>query len=91
MFSDQTHSKSSKFYYLEPGFYSSITDFVGAMKTLIQIRHNQSESCITFKASRRTQKIEMYLANEQSGLVNFNMDLKNISEVMLVKNSDWCW
>ena len=91
MFFDRKVSKSSGIYYLEPGLYSSITDIVGAMNTLIQERHTESESCFTFKASGRTQKVEMYIANERSGLVNFNMDLKNISEVMLVKNSEWCW
>ena len=91
MFFDPKLSKSSGIYYLEPGLYSFITDIVGAMETLIQIRHTQSESCFTFKSSGGTQKVEMYISKEQSGLVNFNMDLKNISEVMLVKNSEWCW
>ena len=38
------------------------------MNFLIQERHNHSENCITVKGSRRTQKVEIYLANEGSGL-----------------------
>ena len=33
---DKKLSKSSKFYYLEPGLYPSITDIVETMNTLIQ-------------------------------------------------------
>ena len=45
------------------------------MKTLIQEKHNQSESCITVEVSGRMQKVEIYLANEGSGLAFFSMDL----------------
>ena len=45
------------------------------MNTLIQEIHNHSESCITVKVSGRTQKIEIYLATEVSGLVLFSTDL----------------
>ena len=48
------------------------------MNTLIQKRRNHSESCITVKVSRRTQKLEIYLANEISGLAFFSMDLGDI-------------
>ena len=41
MFFHKKLSKSSEFYYLEPGLYPSITDIVEAMNTLIQERHNQ--------------------------------------------------
>ena len=75
MFFDQKLSKSSEFYYLEPGLYPSITDIVGAMNTLIQERHNHSENCVTVKVSRRTQKVEIYLANEGSGLAFFSTNL----------------
>ena len=68
-------SNSSKFYYLEPGFYPSITDIVEAKNTLFQERHNHSDLCITVKMSRRTQKVEIYLANGESGLAFFSMDL----------------
>ena len=68
MFFDKKLSKSSEFYYLEPGFYPSITDIVESMNILIQGRHNHSENCITVEVSRRTQKVEIYLANEGSGL-----------------------
>ena len=59
---------------MEPGLYPSITDTVEAMNTLIQEGHNHSENCITVKVSRRTQKIEICLANEGSGLAFFSTD-----------------
>ena len=37
----QKLSKTTEAYYLEPELYSSITDIVGAMNTLIQERNNQ--------------------------------------------------
>ena len=78
MFFEKKLSKSSDFYYLESGLYPSITDIVEAMNILIQERHNHSENCIKLKLSRRTQKIEIYLANETSGLVLFSSDLEHI-------------
>ena len=50
------------------------------MNTLIQERHNHSEICITVEASRKTQKGEIYLANEGSGLAFFSTDLGNVSD-----------
>ena len=58
-------------FYLERGLYPSITDIVEAMNILIQERHNHSENCIKVKVSRKTQKIEIYLATEGSGLEFF--------------------
>ena len=75
MFFDNKLSKSSEFYYLEPGVYRSITDIVEAMNTLVQERQTQSENCITVEVSRGTQKIDIYLANERSGRAFFNKDL----------------
>ena len=74
-FFDKKFSKSLEFYYLEPGLYSSITDIFEAMNILIQERHNHSENCIKLKFSRRRQKVEIYLANEESGLAFFSTDL----------------
>ena len=78
MFFDKKLLKSSEFYYREPGLYPSITDIVEAMNILIQERHNHSEDCIKVKVSRRTQKVEIYLANEGSGLAFFRTDLGHI-------------
>ena len=78
MFFDKNFSKSSEFYYLEPGPYLSITDIVEAMNILIQERHNHSETCIKVEMSRRTQKVEIYLADEGSGLIFFSKDLGHI-------------
>ena len=75
---DKKLSKSTEFYYLEPGLHPSITDIFEAMNTLIQERHNLSENCITVKMSRRTQKVEIYLAIERSGLAFFSTDLGHI-------------
>ena len=72
MFFDKKLSKLTEFYYLEPGLYPSITDIVKAMNTLIQERHNHSEKCITTKVSRRTQKVDIYLANGESHLAFFS-------------------
>ena len=71
-------SKSLEFYYLEPGLYPSITDIVEAINILIQERHNHSENCIKAKVSRRTQKVEIYLANKGFGLAFFSKDLGHI-------------
>ena len=78
MFFDKNFSKSSELHYLEPDLYPSITDIVEAMNILIQERHNQSENCIKVKVSRKTQKVENYLANETSGLAFFSTDLRHI-------------
>ena len=71
-------SKSSELYYLELGLHPSITDIVETMNILIQERHNQSENCIKVKVSRGTQNVEIYLANEASGLAFFSTDLGHI-------------
>ena len=83
-FFDKTLSKSSEFYYLEPGLYPSITDIVEAMNTLNPERHNHRENCITIKVSRRTQKVDIYLANEGSGLACLVPIWDTFSEVMSV-------
>ena len=71
-------SKPSELYYVEHRLYPSIADIVEAMNTLIQERHNNSENYITVKVSRRTQKVEIYLANEGSGFTYFSTDLRHI-------------
>ena len=48
------------------------------MNILIQERHNHSENCIKFKVSRRTQKVEVYLANEGSGRAFISTDMGHI-------------
>ena len=50
-------------------------DIVEAMTPLMQERHNHSQNCIKHKVSRRTQKVEIYLANEGSGLAFFSTNL----------------
>ena len=48
------------------------------MNIFIQERHNHSENCIKVKVSRRTHKLQIYLANEGSGLAFFSTDLLDI-------------
>ena len=45
------------------------------MNILIEERHNHIEKCIKVKVSRRTQQVEIYLANEASGLAFFSRDM----------------
>ena len=54
MFYDEQLSRTTEAYYLEHGLYSSITDIVEAMNTLIQERNNHRDTCVTIKVSRVT-------------------------------------
>ena len=78
MLYDEKLSKTTEAYYLEHGLYSSITDIVEAMNTLIQERNNHRDTCITIKVSRVTQKVKVYLANEESSLAIFSTDLRHV-------------
>ena len=75
---DEKLSKATEAYYLEPGLQSSITEIVEAMDTLIQKRNNHRDTCITIKVSRVTQKVKLYLANEESSQAIFSTDLGHI-------------
>ena len=77
-FFDEKLSKSTSTYSIEPGIYTSITDIVEAMNTLIQKRNNHNETCITVKGSRRTQKVVIMLANDIFGLAFCSTDLGHI-------------
>ena len=77
-FFDEKLSNSTSTYNLEPGLYTSITDMVEAMNTLIQEKNNHNETCITVKVSRRTQKDVTLLANNTSGLAFCSTDLGHI-------------
>ena len=77
-FFDAKLSKSTSTYNREPGLYTSITDIVEAMNTLIQERNNHHETCITVKVSRKTQKVVILLANDTSGLTFCSTDLGHI-------------
>ena len=74
-FFDEKLSKSTSTYNLEPGLFTSITDIVEAMITLIQERNNHNETCITVKVPRRSQKVVIILANDSSGLAFCSTDL----------------
>ena len=77
-FFDEKLSQSTSTYNLEHGLFISITDIVEAMNTLIQERNNHNENCITFKVSRRTQKVVIMLANDTSGLAFCSTDLDHL-------------
>ena len=66
--------KSSEFHNLEPGIYRPITDIVEAMITPIEESHKHSQSCFAVKVSQRTQKVEIYLANQEACLAFFSKD-----------------
>ena len=74
-FFDEKFSKSTSTHSLESGLYTSITDIVEALNTLIQEKNNQNENCIKVKVSRRTQKVVIMLANDISGLAFLSTDL----------------
>ena len=71
-------SKSTTTCNVEPDLYTSITDIVEAMNTLIQERNNNEETCILVEISRRTQKIVIMHANNTSGLAFCSTDLGHI-------------
>ena len=75
MFYDEKLSKITEVYYLELGLYSSRTDIVEALKTLIQVRNNHTDTCITIKVIRVTQKVEVYMANGEPSLSICSIDL----------------
>ena len=77
-FFDEKLSESTSTYILEPGLYTSITDIVEALNTLIQERNNHNETCITVKVSRRSQKVVTILANDTSGLAFCSTGLGHI-------------
>ena len=56
----------------------SITDIVEAMNTLIQETNNHRDTCITIKTTRVTQKVKVYLANEESSLAIYSTDMGHI-------------
>ena len=74
-FFDEKLSKYTSTHNLEPGLYTSITDIVEAMNTLIQERNTHNETCITVEVSRRSQKVVIILGNDSSGLVFSSTDL----------------
>ena len=51
-FYDEKLFKTTEAYYVKPGLYSSKTEFLEAMNTVIPERNNHRESCITIKVSR---------------------------------------
>ena len=48
------------------------------MNTIVQEINNHRNTCITIKVSRVTQKVKVYLANEESSLAIFSTDLGHV-------------
>ena len=91
-FFNEKLSESASTYSIEPGLYTSITHIVEVVNTLIQERNNHNETCRTFKVSRRTQKVVIFLANDTSGLTfcssglgyNFGNNVGNEFGVLMI-------
>ena len=77
-FFEEKLSKAKTTYNLEPGIYTSITDVVEAMNTLIQEKNNHNKTCKTVRVSRRTQKVVIMLANDDSAVAFCSTDLGHI-------------
>ena len=75
IFYEKKLSRPSEIYYLKLGLYFSIRNIRETTNGFAQETHNHSESCITVKVSRRTQKVEIYLLNGGFGLAFFSTDL----------------
>ena len=86
MIFDKKFSNSLNSNYLEPGLYHSVTDIIEAMNRLIEERHNPCESCITVKVLEGSKKIEIYLANEGSGLAFFRTDQGHIFQIKVAND-----
>ena len=86
MFFDKKLSKSSKFHYLEPCLYPSITDIVEPMNSLIHGRHNHSENCIKVKVSRERKKLRFTKRMKDLVLHSSVWIWDTFSEKMLVMN-----
>ena len=75
---DEELPKPTTTYNVKPGLYTSITDIVEAMNTLIKERNNHNETCITVKVSRRRQKVVIMPENDTSCLAFCSTDLGHI-------------
>ena len=79
-------SKSSKFHYLEPGVYSSLTYIVEAKNTFIQERQNQCGNYNIVEMSRGKRNVEIYPKIEGSGRGFFITDFAQILGSNVCKN-----
>ena len=84
-------SKSTSTYNLELGLYTSTTDIVEAMNTLIHERNHHNEACTTVKVSRRTQKVVIMLANDTSGHALCSTDLGHIFGYNMETKLEYWW
>ena len=89
-FFDRKFSKSSEFYYLEPGVFPSITDIVEAMNILNQERRNHSKNCIKVKVLEERKKLRFTLQMKNPVLHSLARIWDTISEVSLVMNLEYC-
>ena len=90
VFSGTNYSNFLESFKMEPGLYQSLADFVEALNTLIQKRHNLRVNCMAVKVTRRTQKIEISLAKERPGFAFFSADLGHPFGAMLAMTLEYC-
>ena len=79
MLFDTKLSNPSECNHQEPSLCLSVTDIVEAMNTVIQERPNHTETSIAIKMSQSTEKVDIHLAKEGSGLAFFSADSGYIS------------
>ena len=91
MFLDTNLQNWSKFHILERSHYLFSRGVTIAMNTTVELRHNWTESCLAVEVSRTTQKVEIYLANVQSGVAFFNIDIARFWEPhRRLMNNEFC-
>ena len=86
MFFDKTLSKSEDFYCLEPGVYPSITEFVGAMNTLIREKQNTAKIVSQLKCREEPKKLRFTLQMKNLVLHSSVQIWDAFSELMLAMN-----
>ena len=90
MYFDKKLSKSSEFYYLEPGLYPSITDIVEAMNILIQENTIAAKTVSKLKCLEERKKLRFTLQKKDPVLHSLVRIWDTFSEVMLVLNLEYC-
>ena len=80
LFYEENFSKTKDFY-LEPGQYPSISDFVEAMNSLIQNKQSRQHLQQSGIVAKNRKKNDVSLVNQESCLVISSLDLEFFLEV----------
>ena len=86
MFFEEKLSKSSEFYYLEPGFYSSILDIVEAMNNLIKEDTITAKTELQLKFLEERKKVRLTLQMKDLVLHSLVRIWDTFPEVIMVMN-----